>query len=252
MSIINDEEKLLLAKTDDLMRLCDTAGVPKFMGFLDEMSAASVRLYLQKRCDNFLFYGGFDEAERVMLGVFPDWCDDKRNDLFPIRAVTFTYRRGSPISHRDVLGSLMALRITRASVGDILTGDGRAVAFLTEQAAALVLREMDKIGGTGVQAAEGFDEPLPAAFQLVDASATVPSARLDAVVAALAAVGRGEAVRLIESGLVCVNALTCEKITKQVCAGDVLKIRGKGKFMISSACDFTRKQRIILKYKKYS
>ena len=243
--------KLLLARADDAVRLCDLDGRPKFIGFLDEASAALLRDYMKRRHGNFMFYGGYEEAERVFMGVFPEWCVAEREGYFPVRAVTFSYRKGSRLTHRDFLGSLMALRLRREAVGDILIEDGRAVAFLSRETAPLVLSELRKIGATGVTISEDIVLPLPCADRMKAFSATVSSPRLDAVVAVLAKTGRGEAVRLVESGQVSVDALVCEKTTRTVSEGTVIKIRGKGKFKLDSLEDRTRKQRLILRYRQY-
>ena len=246
-----EAQKLLLARADDAVRLCEADGRPKFIGFLDEASAALLRDYMKNRYAGGLFYGGHANAERVFFGAFPDWCTDGREGFFPIRPITLTYRKGSGLAHRDFLGSLMALRIRREAVGDILIEDGRAVAFLSRETAPLVLSELRKIGSVGVTACEGAAPPLPCAHRMEAFFATIPSPRLDAVVAVLAKTGRGEAARLIESGLVAVDALVCEKTTRAVLAGSVIKIRGKGKFKIDSLDEKTKKQRLVLRYEQY-
>ncbi len=246
-----EEQKLLLARADDAVRLCDLDGRPKFIGFLDEASAAFLRDYMKKKHADYLFYGGYPEAERVFFAALPDWCADPQEEYFPITPLTFTYRKGSGLSHRDFLGSLMALQLRREAIGDILIEDGRAVAFLSRETAPLVLSELRKVGSVGVSVSKGAMEPLPSAHRMESFSTTISSPRLDAVVAALAKTGRGEAARLIESGLVSIDALVCEKTTRTVFAGTVIKIRGKGKFKLSSLDDRTKKQRLILRYEQY-
>lgn len=232
------------------MRLCARDSRPRFLGFLDEASAAAVYAYAKNLHAQVVLYGGFDDAERLMPGILPDWCDQPLA-LFPIQPLTVTFSKSVALSHRDFLGALMALRIKRETIGDILVESGRAVLFVTDEIAGFILQELKKVGSTGVTVTEGYTDPLPATHSLADFSSTVPSLRLDAVVSALCNQSRGTAAELIKRGMVSVNALVCEKGTRQICSGDVIKIRGKGKFIIADTDDLTRKQRIILKYKKY-
>lgn len=232
------------------MRLCERDSRPRFIGFLDEASAAAALSHAKNLHAKAALYGGFEDAERVMLGIFPDWCEEFE-PLFPIKPLTAKFSKTVTLAHRDFLGALMSLRIKRETVGDILVESGRAVLFVTDEIAAFILRELEKVGSTGVALSDGFDAPLPVTHTLEDHSATIPSLRLDAVVSALCKNSRGAAAELIERGMVSVNAIICEKVTRQISGGDVIKIRGRGKFIIDSADDFTRKQRIILKYKKY-
>jgi RNA-binding protein YlmH len=145
----------------------------------------------------------------------------------------------------------MALGITRESVGDILVEDGRAVVFLKDEVLNFVITNIAKIGGVGVSAKIGFDLPLPEADALIDLSVTVSSLRLDCVVAALCGVSRNKANEIIAMGFVSVNSLVFEKSTKQITDGDVLSVRGKGKFIVKSTLNKTKKDRTVLEFKKY-
>ncbi len=248
---MTEEEKLLLARAEDTVRLSEARSCPKFLGFLDETQAARVAEFAVARHVRFTMYGGFPDAERVFFGVCPPWAEELCQSDFPITPLTLRFRKGLMLSHRDVLGALMGLKLKRESVGDILVEDGRAVVFLQRELAEFVCQELRKVGSAGVSVTLEVDLPLPQAHQLQDCSVTISSPRLDAVVAAVAATGRSEASELIEAGLVALNAIPCTKATKAVSAGDILKIRGKGKFILTSLCDKTKKQRIVLKYKKY-
>ena len=183
-----------------------------------------------------------------MLGCFPEW-DELRE--FPIASITFTYRKADKLTHRDFLGSLMGLGLTRESVGDILVEEGRAVAFLSEDISDFVISQVEKIGRTGVMVKKGHESPLPQKGEIREFDCTIASERLDCVVAALCNFSRSLAVEKIANGLVSVNSVVTEKTTKILVSGDAVTVRGKGKFIIDSVDGKTRKNRIILKYKKY-
>ncbi|MBE6780743.1 MAG: hypothetical protein E7545_07175 [Ruminococcaceae bacterium] len=242
------ESEILIARITDTQDISQKTSKPKFFGFLSREEAALAQRLLENRNANFQLFGGYEDAQRVMLGCFPDWCD---NANFPITAVTFTYREAVELHHKDFLGALMALGITRESVGDILVEKGRTVAFIKDEVLPFVLSNVTKIGRVGVDILVGFTDPLPLGDSLITASATVSSLRLDCVVSALASVSRGKANELIEAGLVSVNSVVCQKNTKQVAMGDAVTVRGKGKFIIGNTCQKTRKDRTVLEYKKY-
>ena len=246
-----EADKLLLARTSDALRICEKNGTAKFVGFLDETSAAKAKAFAEKEKADFTLFGGYKQAERVLFGAVPEWISPPEN-AFPIQALTLEFKKGLTLSHRDFLGSLMALGLNREAVGDILSEEGRAVLFLTTEACKLVKNELSQVGRVGVKIFDGFNEPLPCAHTLIDCSCFVPSLRLDALVSGIMNNSRSDAVCLIESGMVFVNSLECEKCTKQINHDDVLKIRGAGKFIICDTGDLTRKGRIVLKYKKYN
>ena len=75
-------------------------------------------------------------------------------------------------------------------------------------------------------------------------SVIVSSLRLDNIVAAISGLSREKTKNLILSGNVTLNFFECTNISKSVCEGDVLTVRGKGKFNINGVMGETKKHRI--------
>lgn len=69
-----------------------------------------------------IFWGGYDGAERKRLLFLPEWMAEP--DGTEIAAVRAACRSGGDLTHRDFLGSLMALGLTREKIGDILVEKG--------------------------------------------------------------------------------------------------------------------------------
>lgn len=242
------DSSVFKARVLDTARLCDTCGIPKFLGFLSPAEAAVAEGLLKGGSVRYGFFGGFEEAERTVLACLPEWCDKAE---YPVSAVTFLFRKQDAVSHRDVLGTLMGKGIAREFVGDILVEPGRAVAFVKSEIAEFVVGETDRIGRAGVKAQLGFSAPLPALGEPVICRDTVASLRLDCVTAALCGISRSAAADIIEQGLVSVNSVCRDKVTHTVSSGDRVTVRGKGRFTVNSAEAHSRKGRIILEYGKF-
>lgn len=248
---MEQELKLLLAKADDAVRLCELRNTPKFMGFLSpsEMAEISRSVVSKAVC----FFGGYDDAERCMLGVLPDYIIDYRA-AFPISALKISYRAVDKLSHRDVLGAFMSTGITRDRVGDIRFGEGFAVAFVVQEIADYLAEQISKIGRVGVtvqsisinEAECSFPPPITE-----DLSFTVSSPRLDAVISGLIGVSRSKAEQMIVDGLVFINSLEALKSIKKVQQNDKITIRGYGRFVITATGNFSKKGREIIQAKKY-
>ncbi|MBQ3817290.1 MAG: hypothetical protein II802_03355, partial [Clostridia bacterium] len=219
-----------------------------YLGFLSQSETAICQEFLKNKDVKHAFFGGYDNAERVVLGCFPDWCYDF---TYPIKAITFNYRSCDKLSHRDFLGSVMALGLKRETVGDILIEEGRAVMFATAKAAEHILSQISKVASSGVVLTEGFSLPLPGCGKLEEFTASSASARIDCIVSAITGVSRTGAAELIESGYVSVNSVGVQKTTKHISNGDNISVRGKGKFIIADLSHLTKNGRIALKYKKY-
>lgn len=243
------DENILSARVIDTFEICEKTSSPKFLGFLSCEQAVFAAKILENRKANFEFFGGCDSCERVMLGCFPETIEKRQ---FPITAITFKFRKADKLSHRDFLGTLMGLGIKRESVGDILVEEARAVVFVAREIENFILTQVEKVGRTGVTLEKGYTEPLPERKALSECSVTVASGRLDCVVGALIGISRSAAIEKINSGLVSVNSCIVQKCTKAIVSGDIVSVRGNGKYIIDSLNDRTKKNRVVLKYKKYT
>ena len=235
---------------EDATALCQRRNRPVFTDFLTEVEQTAAESLMKRLHANYLLWGGFEDAERRMLGVFPPY-DEPDGNLFPMDGITAAFRTADSVEHRSVLGTLMAQGIERGCVGDILIESGRCVFFCRNTVTRALLADVTKIGGVGVRLSQGYAEPLPAAHSFKEISLTVASARLDCVTAALAGVGRGRAEELITAGEVMINSVVCKKVSQSVSEGDRLTVRGTGKFIIDDLGNVTRKGRLILSARKY-
>lgn len=182
------EDRLFEAKIEDCLRLGEKR--PAFLGFLDLSERAYAEEYLRRaHAENYRFFGGFPEAERTVLGVFPNYMEPL-DEEFPVTGLTVKFRRQDVLSHRDFMGSFLAQGVVRASLGDILAEEGRAVLFVKTELAPHFLSQIDKIGRVGVQITKGFTDPLPQAHSFQPMGGVVASERLDCLVAFLAGTGR--------------------------------------------------------------
>ena len=77
------------------------------------------------------------------------------------------------------------------------------------------------------------------------------SPRIDAVVAGITKMSRSQCLELFSSKKIYVNGLGMENKSSQLKEGDILVIRGFGKFIYNGAGNETRKGRVYIKLQKY-
>ncbi|MFT3951373.1 MAG: YlmH/Sll1252 family protein [Oscillospiraceae bacterium] len=245
----NSEERLFARRIADGIALCRKNNRPWFTFFLNEAQAEAVKATLaHEKFDHFLLWGGFENAARRMLGLFPDEPD---TESFPLDAVSFAFRRQDTVTHRDVLGALMHLNIARETIGEILPEDGLGVVFLARSVAPLVVETFTRIGRTGVSVKAGYDR-LPAReenFELTEAF--VASLRFDCVLSAALRVSREKSAQLIRRELAVLRFQTCTEPDAQVESGDSFSVRGYGKFILVVDGGISKKSRLHVTIKKY-
>ncbi len=244
------ERSFLEARIVDCIRQCNDRNVPKFIGFLDASGASVATALAKSEGARFMLFGGFEGAERVYFGVFPDWCEPTDED-FPIVKLRICNRSDRALTHRDVLGALMSAGIERDTVGDILTSGKDPVIFVAEGIAGHIVAHVDRIAAAGVEIIRDESDYLPSSQGFEERSGTVASLRLDCVVGELSNCSRNRSAELIQGGLVSVNGLEAVKLTSEIKDGDTVTIRRVGRFVIDDTGHITKKGRIALKYRKY-
>ena len=226
-------------------------GIARYTRFLDPVQEAEAR---QIACDCgavFASWGGYEQAERK-IGCFLPWGEEALRVNFPL--VTLHSRYSSKfcsLSHRDLLGSFMALGLTRDSIGDIIIVDSDIYLFVVEQVADFILQGMTSAGKAAlhfkrVEGEVSVPEPQGTAFH-----DTLSSMRLDAVLAGAYRLSRTESSALIRGGLVKLNHIPCERADAAVEEGALLSVRGKGRVRLQSIEGLTRKQRIGVTFFRY-
>lgn len=246
-----DEDRLLASRTADMAEICEKKYIPRFSAFLDGRQAALAEGVLNHLgFDNFMFFGGYENAERVVLGVFPSYseCDSEQ---FPIKCLVFRYRKDNKLSHRDFLGSFMGCRVNRNMIGDIIVNDGYTAAFIYETVSGALCSEISKIGSVGVKITEEEHPQIYVNEKFTEICGTVSSMRVDSVVSTAVKLSREKAVQLIRGGNVSVNYAVVSSASDEMKVGDVFSVRGHGKFIVDEIIGKTKKDRLYIRIKKY-
>lgn len=257
----NSEDKLLLAKIQDRARQCSDNSMITSSVFLDmrERSVvAGARLPLGGV--KMLFYGAFDDAERTVALMLPEYIEaESLNEIQqyfkdcpeadPLAVIEIEKDKFSPaLTHRDYLGALMGLGIKREMTGDIIVNENGCKIAVLEKIAPFIAENLGKAGRGTLKA-----KIIPASSARQGTSAagapdsfTVSSMRLDSVVKNAFRVSRGDACTAIESGLVYVNDLECPKPDKKIGSGDKIVFRRKGRIIVKDCSAVSKKGRVIV------
>ena len=200
---------------------------------------------------NVMFFGGFDDAEKQIMGVFPQWTEPEQTE-FPIICLKVVGGYTRKLTHRDYLGTVMSLGIAPQKVGDIVVCDDFAYVLLHSDVAEYVADNLHKIGNQGVKVEliENLSViTIERKYKTIGAVCAAP--RLDAVVGAAANISRAQSAALINAGKVKLNHRITEKVSETIKEGDLLSIRGYGRFLVHSFDGETRKMRLHITLKQY-
>lgn len=249
---LTEQDSVFLARVVDSANLCRTRSIPKYIGFIDERQAVLAAHKLDSiGFSNYCFRGGYDDAKRVFLCILPDYMSREEHDEYPVFCCYFRFRDCDELSHRDFLGSLMALGIKRETIGDILVKKGEAVVFTTETVSQMILSDISKVGRIGVRVSCEFVDPFPFVQEFDLIEGTISSLRLDCITAFVTNLSREKSATLISAKNVSINHFECTDLSKNISSNDIISIRGYGRFVLDEIGPTTRKGRIRITIKKY-
>ena len=256
------EQKLFYAKLDDLEKRA-VGGITSHSAFLTPSEAFKAEKYFEAKGkkNEICFFGGYSDAQRKQIFLLPEYIafsEDKEamlEDEFEecVRALKVMGSGFRNLSHRDYLGSILALGIERSTLGDIcLLDDNSAIVFCCAEIEDFLLFELTSIGNDKVKV-ERFkvNRQMTSNQKFQSFSDTVASERLDCVVASIFNLSREKAQNLIKGGFVEHNYETASKPDARVEQGHIISARGFGKFIIRDISQTTKKGRIRLFADKY-
>ena len=249
---MTDQEEMISRRLADLCRKSEKTGQWQYSFFLTLAEQEHVgRSPLSGRAD-YHFWGGSETAERKILAAGRE--EEMGSPAYPISAVQVAPISGKfaeALEHRDYLGALMNLGIERALIGDLTVRDGAACFFCMDSIADYLTDSLSQVRRTAVAAKRlpGDAPQLQPVFQ--DASFTVASERLDAVVAGFASLSRSQAVALFTASKVMINGRVETDKSRTLQPGDVITVRGTGKAVYRGITRETRKGRLLVTLSRY-
>lgn len=245
------EERLLLGRVWDKWEQCQRRNIPAVTGFLSPQERALAQRLLQAMgvSTGYVFWGGYDGAERCQLHFLPDWQEDVEESIHLLRC---SFYEDGALTHRDFLGSLMGMGLTREKIGDILVTERSADILVGDSVSDFLLHNWNAAGRMKLkvtrQDLHHLHIPQQQTKEIYD---TVPSLRLDCIVAAGFSTSRVKAAEAISAGRVQVNWTICQKGDATLSEGDVISVRGMGKCRLESVGKITKKGRVFVTVQRY-
>lgn len=209
---------------------------------LDEQSTlASAQLF-----SRVYLYGGYPLAER-RAALFGEKSEEEKAaecDFVWVKISPVAKKFADELTHRDFLGTLMGLGIKRETIGDILTDDNCGYVFCEKKVARFVLDNLDRVKHTTVRCEMTLSPPNSVGALPEERTVTVPSLRLDAMVAAVYKISRSESQQLFMQKLIFVNGKMTVNSSYIPKEDEIISVRHKGRFVFCGKIGETKKQRL--------
>lgn len=215
-----------------------------FTGFL---SPADLSCFYEVERDlshvPYAIWGGSELCERVMIR-FGSEETLGYVEAFPISCIQvrpLMDKFADELTHRDFLGALMNLGIERSTLGDILLIENTAFLFCMENMAEFIMENLCKVKHTSVLCERAKEVPAFSGKEKKKVKIQISSPRIDAVISKVYKLSRSEAIDFFRQKKVFVNGRQCENNSLMLKEGDIVNVRGHGKFEYAETGNLSKK-----------
>ncbi|BCA85320.1 RNA-binding protein S4 [Enterococcus saigonensis] len=242
-----DERPFIDAVTDWIEQV-QMQYAPYLTDFLDPRQAYIAETLIRQETElKFMFYGGYEQAERRRLLLYPDYYEPTM-DEFDIGIYQVHYPiKFANLSHGKLLGTLMGTGIKRAYFGDIISDGSAWQIFIAKEVASFVALQVTKVGNVATRLEEQrYTDILKPKDSWEEEKNTVSSLRLDTVISTVFNISRQRAKQLVESGKIKVNWTETMRPDFMLDLLDIVSVRGFGRIQLQAIEGKTKKDKIRL------
>ena len=243
---MTEDDTLLMKRFTELAHRAFSRDTELYSDFLNRAEQEVLQqTAFDRNSAAFTLMGGYAAAERKVacFGVPAPEYPPAGSPISCICIAPVSQKFADQLSHRDFLGSVLALGLKREVIGDIILHDNCGSLFCLVSVADYIIAELKQVKHTTVRCtmadAPDFVNQIPDPSQLV-----IASERLDAIVAAVYRLSRSESQQLFAKGIVSVNSRVTENTSAALTAGSIVSVQGFGRFLYEGIEKETRKGRL--------
>ena len=257
----NEEDKLLVSKVLDKLEFVQKKNSIETTDFLDmHQKTVAEKVLKSQKITNYICYGGYSNAERVMIIIYPEKLEDvfhnnqyDFNNIVRVIRVILPNEMKGKYSHRDYLGAVIKVGLKREKVGDIIVNLDGADLIVSKDISKYIVdsfKELTRFSKSDIYEESieklNITEPKTEVLNII-----IPSMRMDSIVSELIRTSRSKALEIINAERVFVNSEVITKNSKMLKENDMITVRGKGRFKIIKILNSTKKGNLVLEVEKY-
>lgn len=252
MAAQETKEELLYKKR--FIELANTAYFKEYAVFTDFLNLNEQSVFLETVRElpkiNFFMWGGAKHTERKMICFSCEKIDTENFPLSVIKVSPIQVKFAENLSHRDYLGALMNLGIERCKIGDIWLHEKNAYVFVDSTLKEYISQELTKVRHTSVRCVD-VEEDFSYEQQYEELVGTVSSIRLDTLITMAFQGSRSNLIQHIAARKVFVNSKLTTSNGYSINPGDIISVRGMGKFIFQEELGVSKKGKIKVILRKY-
>ncbi|MBP1930676.1 RNA-binding protein [Ammoniphilus resinae] len=193
-------------------------------------------------------FGGYEEAERCRVILHQSYYIPEPDDFaLSVIQVTSPQAQFQKLKHKDYLGALLGAGLKRSKFGDILVHQESGQIILAKEIADYMRIHFGQIHRVQVIPEEiPLSQIVPIREDWKRVTITVPSSRADVVVGDVFRLSRAKALIPIKAGHLKINWMPVDSPSFSIREGDMVSLRGYGRFKVFKEDGITKKGNIRL------
>lgn len=237
-----DEERILTGRFRDLSERAERCCCRTTSEFL---TPAEQALLTSLHLPGASLSGGFDNAERKIAVFTGEWCgEEEETPIVCLRISPRSQKYADKLTHRDILGSVLALGVRRDVTGDIILHENTAYLMCLRTISDFIREELKKVRHTDVDVDIADAPPAEAVALPEKTRIVISSERLDAIVAAAFKLSRSETQTLFEAEKIALGGKIVTSFTGAPKPGAIISVRGFGRLIYEGLTGETKKGRL--------
>lgn len=230
---IKDQETVFkIRQVIDKIEITQDKHIITYTDFLDPYERRMAISIINRFEDiKFMECGGHKDAERKIIVVYPYYMDhDDINEGLEYLSVL---GHDTGLKHKDYLGTILGLGIKREKIGDIYIHEALGNIIVKSEIADYILLNLERIKNQKIEVKKiSKSEIVKIEDDYTEENHFISSFRLDSIISAAFKLSRNESLDYIKGGLIKVNHERIEKASKELAEGDLVSVRGKGRFTL--------------------
>lgn len=250
---MNKEELFLANRFHDLANIAYERNIYTYSDFLN-IHELSILNQIKETLPpvTLTITGGNNYAERKIAIFSPkEIYYEEEAPIVVLCIAPMNSKFADHLSHRDFLGAILNLGINRNKIGDIFIKENRAYVYCKEDIADYIQENLFKIKHTQVSVQKNEYTSIEIVPNLKEITGTIANVRLDSLIATAFSTTRSSMIRYIEEGKVFINGKLITSNGASVKEGDIISVRGMGRFIFEGIIKETKKGRNLIKISLY-
>ncbi len=250
----NTDEKAFVDRASEWVERAAERHETKRTDFLDPRQAHILFTLANRHPDAQVVLGGGSlQAERQRAIIAPDYklLDDEDMGI-SVLEITSEDKRISELDHGDYLGALLGLGIKRDKIGDLHISEEGCHALIADDIGGFLIGHMKQAHRVDViVSVRPLSELREVVSVIEEQTLSVASMRLDGVASDVFRLSRTKILAPIKAGRCRVSWKPVEDPSFQLKAGDIVSMKGFGRFKVLEVEGVSKSGRIRVRIGKF-